>query len=183
MALSERRRCGQRVAIMTRGPDQIFDRPGTIHLAVSQRGKFLVASSIAAIEDLKWLGEPVEPSSEAGPWRRVNSVLALPVMDGSSPGPIHKGALVDVGPVERSPDSIRVAISWQSDSVAPLFPVFAGRLTIRTNVLSLEGEYAPPLGRIGLLLDQRILNFVARRTAQAFLARFADRLEDGPVSS
>ena len=76
-----------------------------------------------------------------------------------------------------------MAIGWQSDSVAPLFPVFAGRLTIRTDLLSLEGDYAPPLGRIGLLIDERILHFVARRTAQAFLARVAARLETVPGSA
>lgn len=179
MALSKRRRCRHRVAIMTQGSGQSVGRPGSVHLAVSQRGRFPVAASSAAIEDLAWLGEPVEPGPDQGSWRRVKSVLALPVTDGSSPGPLHKGALVDVGPVERSAGLIRAAISWQSDSVAPLFPIFAGRLTIQADLLSLEGDYAPPLGRIGLLIDERILHFVARRTAQAFLARLASHLEIG----
>jgi len=181
MALSPSSRCAQRGAIMTQELGQSVGQPGSVHLAVSQRGRFPVSASIAAIEDLGWLGEPLGP--DPGSWRRVKSVLALPVTDGSAPGPLHKGALIDVGPLERSAGSVRVAIGWQSDSVAPLFPVFAGRLTIRTDLLSLEGDYAPPLGRIGLLIDERILHFVARRTAQAFLARVAARLETVPGST
>ena len=164
-----------------------MSQPGSVHLAVTHRGRFPVDAGTAAMEDLAWLGEPLGSGPDPGPWRRVKSVLALPVTDGSAPGPLHKGALIDVGPVERSGSSVRVSIGWQSDSVAPLFPVFAGRLTISADLLLLEGDYAPPLGRIGLLIDERILHFVARRTAQAFLARVAARLEtvtdatgDGP---
>jgi len=180
MALSQRRRFDQRGAIMTHGSGESVGEPGSVRLAVSQRGRFPVAASVAAIEDLAWLGEPLAPGPDLGPWRRVKSVLALPVTDGSAPGPLHKSALIDVGPLERLGSSVRAAIGWQSDSVAPLFPVFAGRLTIQPDLLSLEGDYAPPLGRIGLLIDERILHFVARRTAQAFLARVAARLETAP---
>lgn len=168
---------GQPVATMTGNPEAFSGPRGTIHLAVSHAGRFQLANGLVALENLEWLGEPVGAGSEHGGWRRVNSVLALPVNDGSSPGPIRKGALVDIGPVERSDDAIRVGIGWQSDSITPLFPVFAGRLTIRPGGLFLDGDYAPPLGRLGLLIDARLLHFVARRTAQTFLARIAGRLE------
>jgi hypothetical protein len=61
--------------------------------------------------------------------------------------------------------------------MAPLFPVFAGHLRLTESSLVLEGRYAPPFGRLGLLIDERILHFVARRTAQAFLARLAAHIE------
>lgn len=167
----------QPVATMTGNPEAFSGPRGTVHLAASHAGRFQLANGLVALENLEWLGEPVGAGSEHGGWRRVNSVLALPVNDGSSPGPIRKGALVDIGPVERSDDAIRVGIGWQSDSITPLFPVFAGRLTIRPGGLFLDGDYAPPLGRLGLLIDARLLHFVAGRTAQTFLARIAGRLE------
>jgi hypothetical protein len=168
---------GQPVGRMTRDTENSAGPTGTVHLTASHDGRFRVTRSLAALENLEWLGEPVEAGSELDGWRRVNSVLALPVNDGSSPGPVRKGALVDIGPAERSGNAIRLGIGWQSDSLTPLFPVFAGRLTIRPTGLFLDGHYAPPLGRLGLLIDERLLHFIARRTAQAFLARIAGRLE------
>jgi hypothetical protein len=41
----------------------------------------------------------------------------------------------------------------------------------------LEGRYAPPVGKLGLLLDQALLHLVARRTAGALVARLATQFE------
>ncbi|MGH2464633.1 MAG: hypothetical protein ACRDGI_04165 [Candidatus Limnocylindrales bacterium] len=154
---------------------------GTVHLAAGIEGHFQIATCLVALEGLEWLGEPigVEPTEDG--WRRIRSVLELPVTDGSSPGPIRKGALIDIGPVQRSDDAIQVEIAWQSDSTAPLFPIFAGHLTVRPGELRLDGEYEPPFGRLGLLIDARLLHFVARRTAQALLARIAAHLATQPA--
>lgn len=129
--------------------------------------------SRAAFAELGWLGPSVDGTP--GPeWRRVAADLELPVRDGSGPA-VRKAALIDIGAVQEAGDGLRVPIAWSSASLTPLFPVFVGHLTITVSGLVLDGRYAPPLGRVGLLIDQGLLNFVATRTAQAFLARVARR--------
>jgi len=123
----------------------------------------------ATFADLGWLGQPVDGAP--GPeWRRIAADLELPVRDGSGQA-VRKAALIDVGAVHEADGGLRVPIAWCSASLAPLFPVFAGHLEITHSGLALAGRYAPPFGRVGLLIDQGLLNFVATRTAQAFLAR------------
>jgi len=182
MALLDPRHEGQLVTIMPRTSEDSAGTAGAIRLAASHEGRFRVADGLAAFEDLEWLGQPVVGGSTEDGWRRIRSVLALPITDGSSPGPIRKGALLDIGPVERLDDSIRLGLAWQSDSIAPLFPTFAGHLTVSPNRLLLEGEYDPPFGRLGLLIDARLLHFIAQRTAQALLARIAGGFETRPMA-
>ena len=149
---------------------------GTVPLVESHRAPLDLARALAALTDVEWLGSVMaNPANEEG-WRRVSTILVLPIADGSAPGPVHKGALVDLGPPLVSAQAIELEVSWQSDSMAPLFPVFGGRLRIDPTGLFLDGRYAPPFGRLGLLIDAGILRFIARRTAQAFLTRLADRM-------
>ena len=161
---------------MAPDPDPSVDRTTTVPLLAAHRVELDLSRALDALTNVGWLG-----SLEAGPadhpdWRRVGTVLALPVADGSAPGPVRKGALVDIGPPTASTEGLVIDVGWQSDSMAPLFPVFAGRLRITPTGLFLDGRYAPPLGRLGLLIDERLLHFIARRTAQAFLDRLADRI-------
>ena len=123
----------------------------------------------AAFAELGWLGRPVDAAPGAG-WRRIATDLELPVRDGSGPA-VRKAALIDVGAVRETDEGQRVPIAWCSASLTPLFPVFAGHLEITRSGLALAGRYAPPFGRVGLLIDQGLLNFVATRTAQALLAK------------
>jgi hypothetical protein len=133
------------------------------------------ARARAAFADLGWLGRPVA-AAPGSRWRRIATDLELPVRDGSGPA-VRKAALIDVGAVRETRDGLHVPIAWRSASLAPLFPVFAGHLEITGSGLALSGRYAPPFGRVGLLIDQTLLQFVATRTAQALLARIARRLE------
>lgn len=101
--------------------------------------------------------------------------LELPVGDGSGPA-VRKSALLDVGRPQWSDTRLHVPISWRSATLAPLFPVFAGHIELDNSMLTLSGQYVPPLGRLGLLMDQALLHFVARRSGQALLARIASRV-------
>jgi hypothetical protein len=83
---------------------------------------------------------------------------------------------VDLGQVRATPDGCEVDISWQSSSLAPLFPVFAGRLKLTSSEILLEGFYAPPGGEFGAVLDRAFLNIAARGTARWFLERAAAAL-------
>ena len=68
-------------------------------------------------------------------------------------------------------EGCEIEIGWQSSSLAPLFPVFAGLLKLTSTSLSLEGFYAPPGGDLGAVLDKAFLSIAARGTARWFLER------------
>jgi hypothetical protein len=125
----------------------------------------------AAFADLSWFGQAASDAPGDG-WRRITTDLELPVLDGSGPA-VRKSAIVDIGQVHETRVGLSVPISWTSASLTPLFPVFAGRLEIRNTSLVMTGRYAPPFGRMGLLIDRALLHFVATRSATALLATVA----------
>ena len=128
----------------------------------------------AALTDPDWLG-PSVASARTGT-RRFLTDLSLPVRDHAPQLTFKKAAYVDLGQVRATPDGCEVDISWQSSSLAPLFPVFAGRLKLTSSEILLEGFYAPPGGEFGAVLDRAFLNIAARGTARWFLERAAAAL-------
>lgn len=151
--------------------------PMTVPLRVRQSGRIDLDRAILALGDLSWLGRPTDGPPDNPHLRRVATDLELAVLDGSSTGPVRKAAFIDLGPARHVSDRVLVEIAWRSASFAPLFPVFAGQLSISANDIVLDGRYAPPLGKLGLLLEQALLHLVARRTAGALVARLAKELE------
>jgi hypothetical protein len=149
----------------------------SVPLRVVHPASIDVAKAVAAFGDLSWLAPSVEWSDDGSGFRRVTVDLALPVLDRSGPGPVHKAAFVDLGPVDVVGDDVSLGIAWQSANLAPLFPVFAGRLEVRSDGLILDGRYLPPFGKLGLVIDRSLLHFVARRTAMALLSRLAARFD------
>ncbi len=133
-------------------------------------------AAVVSLSELSWLGRVDDGPAGEPDIRRVAADLELPIRDGSALGPVRKAALIDIGRPRRADGDVVVDLSWRSATLAPLFPVFAGELRIAASGLSLNGSYAPPFGRLGVVIDAALLRFVARRTAQAFLARFAHRL-------
>lgn len=148
----------------------------SVALHASRRITIELKRATDALTNLDWLGPRVGTPGEHDGLRRVSTDLELASRDGSASGPIRKSALIDVGTPHVHADAVLVEIGWQSASFAPLFPVFAGRVRIDPSGIVLDGRYAPPFGRLGLLIDMNILHFVARRTAEAFLARLAARM-------
>jgi hypothetical protein len=134
----------------------------------------LAACPPAALVEPDWLGTPVT-SATAGT-RRYLTDLSLPVRDHSPQLTFKKAAYVDMGEAQATEDGCELAISWQSSSLAPLFPVFAGRLKLTSTEITLEGFYAPPGGELGAVLDRAFLNIAARGTARWFLERAAAAL-------
>jgi len=123
--------------------------------------------------DLSWLGMEVE--SPQPDMRRFLTDLSLPVR-GSHEVQFKKAAYVDVGHFMATPAGCQAEVGWRSSSLAPLFPVFAGRLTVTPDAVVLEGFYAPPGGQVGVVLDRAFLNIAARGTARWFLERIAAQL-------
>lgn len=132
-----------------------------------------MARAIEALANLDWFGSRVDGPPPRDDLRRVSTNLELALLNGNASGPIRKSALIDFGTPNLLASAVLVEIGWQSATLAPLFPVFAGHLRITATGLGLEGRYAPPLGRLGLLIDASILHLAARRTADAFLVKLA----------
>ena len=130
-----------------------------------------------ALEHVDWLGTPIE-SGRAGT-RRYLTDLSLPVRDHAPQLTFKKAAYIDLGEARATPRGCEIEISWQSSSLAPLFPVFAGRLNLTPTEITLEGLYAPPGGEFGAVLDRAFLNIAARGTARWFLERLVAALEAG----
>jgi hypothetical protein len=123
-------------------------------------------------EPIAWLGTPV--AAPRSGIRRYLTDLSLPIREQAPSITFRKAAFVDIGEVRRTPTSCEIEIGWQSSSLAPLFPVFAGHLTLTSGQLLLEGYYAPPGGEIGAALDRAFLGIAARGTARWFLERAAE---------
>ncbi|MEW5989908.1 MAG: hypothetical protein AB1736_01005 [Chloroflexota bacterium] len=151
-----------------------------IRLRVARVGDYDLDTVRHALADLGWLGRPADGPPGRPEMRRIATDLELAVRDGSAPGPVRKSALIDLGQPQVQDAGLSVAVSWQSATLAPLFPVFVGHLRVGRGRLIVEGRYTPPFGRIGLVIDATLLHFVARRTAQAFLARVAARFGEEP---
>jgi hypothetical protein len=133
-----------------------------------------------AFEDLAWLGPATTlPDS---PERRA---LELDIGFGVAADAvtIRKAAIAELGRPRIAGDAITVEVTWRAATFAPLFPVFAGRLVIATDHVGLHGRYAPPFGRLGLLVDRALLHLVATGTASAFVARVVAGLDaaQGPA--
>ena len=126
----------------------------TVPLRVRRPGSIGLDRAVLALSDLSWLGRPTDGPPDHPKLRQVATDLDLPILDGSSTGPVRKAAFIDIGPVRQVGDRVLVEIAWRSASLAPLFPVFAGELSISANDIVLDGRYAPPLGTLGLLIDQ-----------------------------
>jgi hypothetical protein len=117
-----------------------------------------------------WLGVPSGSPPDRPDLQRVETDLAFPLHGQASRLTFRKAAYVDLG-VEKMAVGCSGEIAWRAVSLAPLFPVFSGRLEVTPTGVRLSGFYAPPGGGVGLLVDRVFLHFVARRTAEWFLDR------------
>jgi hypothetical protein len=128
----------------------------------------------------RWLGEPIDTLAgdaamgHAAPRRRFATDLRLRVSDSSSRALFRKAAIVELGPPADANGIISVEIGWRAATLAPLFPVFSGRLSVDAHEATLRGVYAPPGGRIGQLADAALLHIAAEGTARWLLRELAD---------
>lgn len=158
-------------------------RDHAVHLRLAQpwHGPMARAESRLVSGDGSWLGLPVaSPEQER---RRFEADLVLPMREQARHMVLRKAAIVDLGPTHPALDGFTVDVSWRSANLAPLFPVFVGRLEVHPAELVLEGFYAPPGGEVGFILDRALLNIAARGTARWFLTRVADAIQvDGEAA-
>jgi len=120
-----------------------------------------------------WLGERAVGGDPT--MRRFVCDLELHA-GGSERALLRKSAIVGFGEPTGADGVWVVPIEWRAASLAPLFPVFAGRLRIHADGIELDGSYAPPSGRLGYLLDAALLGVAARGTGRWFLGKLASAL-------
>jgi hypothetical protein len=123
-----------------------------------------------------WLGPEVEPAPDGT--HRHHADLRLRVSDHPSLVTFGKAAYVDLGPVESVDDGWQVEVSWRAATLAPLFPVFSGKIVAHGGELTLSGWYAPPGGVVGRVADRALLHIAAEGTARWLLGEI-DRAAAG----
>ncbi len=141
-----------------------------VSLRVRHRAELDPARVCHALASPTWLGEPVEATASPAGAQRYVTDLVLPLPPDGRVLSLRKAALVDLGPSAPRPDGgCEIHIAWRSATLAPLFPVFAGRLVVDPAGLTLEGHYAPPGGALGRAADRMLLHTAARGTARWLL--------------
>lgn len=131
-----------------------------------------------------WLGTPVAAVRPG--LHRFLTDLSLPIREHAPSIVFRKAAYVDLGVAVRTAEGFEIEIGWRSSSLAPLFPVFSGHLTLTPTEVRIEGYYAPPGGEFGAVLDKAFLSIAARGTARWFLERTTEAIAvarttaDGP---
>lgn len=142
---------------------------GVVPLRLVQRVEVDLTRAQAALADgaADWLGARMGIGVNGG--RRFLTDLSLPVREHAPAMTFHKAAFVDLGEVRLEGERLEIEIGWRSSTLAPLFPVFAGKLSVTRHQIVLDGYYAPPGGDVGLVLDRAFLGIAARGTARWFL--------------
>lgn len=148
--------------------------PSRLRVRMAARGSSAAASRVLGAERSAWLGERV-----AGAEDRYLLDLELRVSDVAPRVSFRKAAYVEVGPLEHRDGVLSVSISWRAAGMAPLFPVFAGRLSWSDEELRLDGYYEPPGGNVGIVVDRLLLNIAARATGRRLLERIAEVMARG----
>jgi hypothetical protein len=155
---------------------------GPVRLRASETGRISAddAARLLGPGVSEWLGQPVaDPPSGM---RRYAADLRLQPDDRGLLATFHKAAYVDLGFGQQLSDGLRVEISWRSATLAPLFPVFSGWLTVGPGELRLDGYYAPPGGAIGLVADRALLQLAARGTARWLLRQLCRAAALSPMA-
>jgi hypothetical protein len=125
-----------------------------------------------------WLGPVVGSPPDRPDLVRVQTDLALSLRSETSPLVFRKAALVDLGIRSVTADGCVGEIGWRAASFSPLFPVFAGELSVGRGRVRLHGVYAPPGGQLGMLIDRTMVHRFAERTGRWFLDRLATALDE-----
>jgi hypothetical protein len=157
--------------------DAQIDR-GSVPLRAEARARVRLEVVPRLLDGLTWLGEEISPDERG--MRRVSSDLVLGV-GAERPVTFHKSMIVSIGPPRRQSSGWTAAIEWQSASLMPLFPVFVGHVRIEPERVALVGDYAPPFGIIGAVLDRALLGIAARATANVIVGKFVDALTVDPT--
>ncbi|HXX61043.1 MAG TPA: hypothetical protein VEI48_07130 [Candidatus Sulfotelmatobacter sp.] len=146
-----------------------------LHLSLPARPDMTRIQDLLGSAEAAWLGERTQEAPDST--REYACDLDLPVGD-MGPLLFRKSAIVGLGDPAHDGAAWHVPIEWHAATFKPLFPVFAGTLTVTEHQVVLDGHYAPPGGRLGAVLDVALLNVAARGTGRWFLRKVVAALVD-----
>lgn len=95
--------------------------------------------------------------------------------------PLRKRVDVEFGAVVKTATWAVVEFSWHATFAEKLFPTMRGTVTLTADgagatKLTVSGQYAPPLGKLGEELNDSVMHAVAERTVKELAERVARRL-------
>ena len=84
---------------------------------------------------------------------------------------VRKRVAVELGSLIKDGSWAEVPISWKATLAKPFFPRFSGKVQLApvdptVTRLTLSGMYKPPLGRLGMELDEAVMHSVAEATVR-----------------
>ena len=124
--------------------------------------------AVAFGSETAWLGEPLQPATSGT--RLFACDLELRVLPDRR-ATFRKSAVVGLGEPVRDQSGWVVPIEWRAATHAPLFPVFAGHLRLTARHLELDGQYLPPGGTVGYVVDRLLLHVAASGTGRWLLQK------------
>jgi len=100
--------------------------------------------------------------------------------------PLRKRVAVGLGSLIKDGSWAELPISWKVTAAGLFFPIFNGKMQLApvdptVTRLTVSGMYKPPLGRIGLELDDAFMHKVAEGTLKDLVEAISRRLEKANV--
>lgn len=151
------------------------------YLGLSERGELhhmfvqyygMVERPFAEVEsDLLAIGDALAESADSA--YRLGEGLLVKIGGGA----MAKTVLLDLGSPVRGTTSTTLPMEWWATGTPALFPKMDAELTVAAMADSLtqvvfQGNYQPPLGSVGRMLDRALLS----RFAEASVKDFVDRV-------
>jgi hypothetical protein len=113
--------------------------------------------------------------------RERNGKHDLEVGFGAGPARVARRVSLEIGAAETSTHRTAIPLTWEPVSGARILPGFQGELSVQATDASrsevyIEGDYRPPLGGVGHVLDERLMHRIAEATMQDLVRRLARAL-------
>ncbi len=95
---------------------------------------------------------------------------------------VRKRVAVELGNVLRDGSWAEVPITWKATTGKPLFPIFHGKVQLapvepKVTRLTVSGMYKPPLGRLGMELDEALMHNFAEATVRELAESISRQLD------
>jgi hypothetical protein len=145
----------------------------SVRLFVEIRATLECERTPAVIRESDWLGAEVSANQRG--MRQFACDLMLNAGTGA-PVSFRKSMIIAAGDPVEVGSGWEIPVEWRSATMAPLFPVFVGKITVCADRINVEGWYAPPFGAVGSVLDRSVMRVAARATAKFILRTFAAAL-------
>lgn len=99
---------------------------------------------------------------------------------------LRKRVAVELGSLIQDGSWAEVPITWKATVAKPFFPIFNGKVQLApvdptVTRLTVSGMYKPPLGRLGMELDEALMHNVADATVRQLADSISRQLDKATV--